>query len=141
MLEVSSTRGMSTTFSSGSADRDGEGDSTTEGIRPWPLVGLVGSGSSVIGLSSSEFVFPTGVGGVTVVAPDATLLGSHWNPGLTIKLRVSPSLTSYSLSSFPSAKALPFKRRRWTSAGGAPASFASWDLIADMVSARETERT
>lgn len=38
--------------------------------------------------------------------------GSQLNPGLIIKLTVSPCLTAYSCKSFPSAKAFPFNRRR-----------------------------
>ena len=34
MFDVSKTKGMSTSFSPGLGVRDGDGDSTTEGIRP-----------------------------------------------------------------------------------------------------------
>ena len=40
----------------------------------------------------------------------------------------------YSLRSFPSASALPLRRRRWASAGGADGCAASWDFIAEIVS-------
>ena len=59
---------------------------------------------------------------------------SQSNPGLTIKLIVSPSLILYSFKSLPSARAFPFNRRRWLSAGGAEGCDASWDLIDDIVS-------
>ena len=52
-------------------------------------------------------------------ATTAGLDGSQLNPGLTIKLTVSPSLTGYSFRSLLSARAFPFKRRRCASGGGA----------------------
>lgn len=60
--------------------------------------------------------------------------GSQLNPGLTIRLTVSPSLTLYSFRSFPSARAFPFNRSRCASAGGAKGCDASCDLIEEIVS-------
>ena len=50
-------------------------------------------------------------------------------------LTTSPSLTLYSCKSLPSARALPLRRSRWASAGGAPGCSARRDLTAAMVSA------
>ena len=69
---------------------------------------------------------------------EGAVFGSQWCPGFTIKLMVSPFLILYSLRSFPSASALPLRRRRWTSAGGADGWAASWAFIAEIVSVRCT---
>jgi hypothetical protein len=66
------------------------------------------------------------------------LAGSHWTPGLTMRLIVSPSWTAYSFSSLASASALPFSRSRCASAGGARGWAAMWPLMADMESAGDT---
>lgn len=105
MLEVSRTRGISTSFSPGDGVIDGEGDRTTEGIRPCPdLVFVSGSGNNIIDS------FPLSLGMET--AGTAALEGSQSNPGLTIKFTVSPSLTLYSFNNFPSANAFPLRSRR-----------------------------
>jgi hypothetical protein len=76
-----------------------------------------------------------GAGSVFVEAgAAAAVVGSQRCPGFSIKFTVSPSLMLYSLSSFPSASALPLRRRRWASAGGAECCAASWAFIAEIVS-------
>lgn len=123
---LSSTRGMSCTSSIG---EDGVGDSTTEGIRPWPrrfggfgLSDLLSTGEPVSSCMEGEGVF----------------VGSQSTPGLTIKLTVSPSFTLYSFSSLESARALPLSRRRCASAGGAWGCAASRVFMEEMESAGET---
>lgn len=95
---------------------DGEGERTREGTR-WCLVRLEGVAASnvEVGFLSGESI--TGDVGKGVVAGDENGLeagfdGFQSKPGLIIKLTVFPSLTAYSFSSFPSARAFPFNRRR-----------------------------
>lgn len=106
---------------------EGDGDRTTDGIR-WCRDGF----DPGVGLSErGGFPPPRDISGVDKdgegdgEAAKAGLDGSQSNPGLIIKLTVSPSLTLYSFKSFPSARALPFRSRRCASAGGAEGSAAS----------------
>lgn len=83
---------------------DGDGERTTDGMRECPNFKLSGALFSLV----LEVIF------VVIVE-----FGSQLYPGLIIKLTVSPSLILYSFRSLESARALPLRRRRWTSAGGA----------------------
>ena len=65
---------------------------------------------------------------------------SNSKPGLSIKLTVSPPFTGYSRRSLLSASALPRKRSRCESAGGAPGWLESCFLIEAIVSVGETRR-
>lgn len=112
---------------------DGEGDKTTDGIR-WCLdcdcaglglgskerAGLLPTTCSELIEGDREDGEADGAGGV-----GGGFVGSQTNPGLTIKLTVSPSLTLYSLRSFASARAFPLRRSRCASAGGAEGCDAS----------------
>ena len=139
IVEVSSTSGMSTNVSPGVGVSDGDGDSTTDGIRPCPLRVFVGSGLGSSVIPSSFFPSPWKGDEGEAAGAGATLDGSHSKPGLIMRLMVSPSLTAYSWRSFASARALPFSRSRCASAGGAPVVAASWVLICAMVSVGWTE--
>lgn len=124
-------RGISTNVSPGEGEMDGDGESTTDGMRPWPIRVLCCAGSGRRTMLPSTVLGDGGAG---------ILEGSQSKPGLTIKLMMSPSLTLYSCSSFPSANAFPLSRRRCTSAGGAPGSAASWALMSEIVSVDCTVR-
>lgn len=130
MLEVSSTRGISTIFSPCDGESEGEGESTTDGMRLCPerVLLCVGSGNRVICPP------PAGFCNVGSAIAGVVFAGSQSKPGLTIKLIVSPSFTLYSCKSLPSASAFPLRRSRCASANGAPGSKASCALIAEMVS-------
>lgn len=142
-LDVSSINGMSTSFSSVTGVSDGEGDSTTDGMRVWPCrVLVVCSGTSVIVsamFSGSTVVVIAGVftpdEGAVVAVPCAE---STVVPDLTMRVTMSPSLMSYSCKSLPSERALPLSSSRAESAGGAPGKEASWDFTVAMVSAECT---
>lgn len=92
----------------------GEGDKITEGTLRWRPVG-----SAVPGSSEPEGDLSAGVSSVGAgISNSGAWFQSY--PGLTIRFIVSPSLMLYSLSSFASARALPLRSNRCTSAGGAP---------------------
>jgi len=110
---------------------EGEGDKTTEGIRWCPRLEPGVEPSVEACLLFSEDIEDDAVGGEEI---GVTFDGSQSNPGLMTKLMVSPSLIGYSCKSFPSASAFPFRRRRWTSAGGAEGCDASCVFMEDMVS-------
>jgi len=80
-----------------------------------------GDGDDIVGVVAGAGV---GVGAV----------GSQLTPGFITKFNVSPSLMVYSFRSFPSARALPLRRRRCASAGGAEGKEASLAFIDDTVS-------
>lgn len=142
MPEVSNVSGMSAGFSSSGDVEDGEGESTTDGMRVCPRFGadvtvspagvviVTIGGGSVVGLDIADDGVGAGAGEEAV--------GSQDTPGLTERLSVSPSLTGYSLRSLVSARALPLSRRRCASAGGAPGDAASWALIVEIASEGET---
>lgn len=124
-----STSWISWGFSRG---EDGVGDRTTEGMRVCPRFF---SGAAEV----SDDVSGGGATDSSSAGGDSwDLAGSHWTPGLTMRLIVSPSWTAYSFSSLASASALPFSRSRCASAGGARGWAAMWPLMADMESAGDT---
>ena len=61
-------------------------------------------------------------------------------PGLSMRFIVSPLFTGYSFKSLPSTSALPRRRRRCESAGGARGCEASCDLMDAIVSVVDTDR-
>lgn len=132
MVEVSRVRVMSCGFKfpSGSSEAtDGEGDKTMEGalVCLWAGVSFVADSMSNGFMSRSE-------------QGKDVFVGSQSKPGLTIKLIVSPSFTSYSLRSFVSMRALPLSSRRCASAGGARGWDARCDLMSEIVSVDWTAR-
>src|SRR5712671_3814934 len=132
-----STSWISCGFSRGE-DGVGEGERTTEGMRPCPRlfsVGGVGLSDAVSGRGAPESSSREGGGGG---GDSWGLVGSHSTPGLTMRLMASPSWTLYSFSSLASASALPFRRRRCASAGGAWGWAAIWVLMEDMGSVGDT---
>lgn len=107
ILDVSSVRfislGLSSLLGLGIV-WEGEGDKTTEGIREW--------------LWCVPLVLSEAIDG-DVVGDGASKSGFQVDPGFTTKLTISPSRILYSFRSLVSARALPFNKRRWMSAGGA----------------------
>lgn len=116
----------------GKEDVEGDGDRTTEGIRPClPVLVDPASGSSFIE-TSPPASFPTALLGSGVAGAGA--VQSHSKLGFNMRFTVSPSFTGYSFNSFPSASAFPRSKRRCASAGGAPGCVARIALMDDMVS-------
>ena len=100
--DVSSVRGMGEGLSvRGREDEEGEGDKTTEGMRPcFPGLEVLVPGSSDIEASTPpsfrDEPLASGVSGIGAVQ-------SHSKPGFNMRLIVSPSFTGYSFSNLPSA--------------------------------------
>ena len=134
---------------SGGAPRtsdEGDGESTTEGMRWWRPFGFA-CGSSVPNPKGFGFAGVTGsaivisdelAGGVVGVDVEAGAEGSQGNPGLRTRLTVAPSAIWYSRRSLASARALPLRRSRWAAAGGAVGRAASCAFIAAMLSVGST---
>ncbi len=144
---ASRVRTMSFSGGAPSASEEGEGESTTEGMRWWRPFGFA-CGSSVpdpkgfgfAGVTGSAIVISDelagGVDGVDV--EEAGAEGSQGKPGLRTRLTVAPSAIWYSRRSLASARALPLRRSRWAAAGGAVGSAASCAFIAAMLSVGST---
>lgn len=145
MVGLLASRVSVISFSAPGASRDGEGDSTTLGMR-WclalepPLAGVPSDPPRPLkGLEGGALGAEAMGDGVLGVGAGSGAAGSQCVPGLSIKLTVSPSLIAYSLRSFESASALPLSRSRWISAGGADGCAASWALIDEILSVGCTE--
>lgn len=122
ILEVSRVRLISVMLAEGEM-RDGEGERTTEGIRPCFPLGFTSLSEMIVikGVDSSS----AGLGGATG--------GKVGLEAMTVI--VSPSFTAYSFNNLLSASALPFSSSRCEDAGGKE-GFASArsDLIDDIKS-------
>ena len=135
-------------LSSGRDDVDGEGDSTTDGIRLClPFLVLSPSGSK---LRVKSFVLPISTSESAAMSLES-LVGEavgadvegdsdqdQSKPGLSMRFIVSPLFTGYSFRSLPSTSALPRSNKRCASAGGARGCEASCDLIEATVSVMDT---
>lgn len=141
-------------LSSGRDDDDGEGDSTTDGIRLClPLLFAPSPSNPTLSVRSGSFSFAGDISpGDSVAAGDGTFFDGvgagadargvsdqdHSKPGLSIKFIVSPLFTGYSFRSLPSTSAFPRSNKRCASAGGARGCEASCVLIEAIVSVVDT---
>ena len=117
MADVSKVSAISKgfSFSLDGETFEGDGDNTMDGARPC-LLWILSFGLESEGVGKGDG--RCGDGGIGVFAAIG-LEGSQLCPGLIIRLMISPSFTLYSFKSFPSARALPLRRRRCASGEGA----------------------